>query len=510
MEKSPSSQQYTHFLQQLETQEKLEEKVRLCLEFMRLCLSQEKKPAFRDFWGAKQRCLELFKEKIASKVHSLFWNEYLELSKQMKSLQVILNEEATFAQEQIELGMKALEQELMDGQYVLVKHLSSDESQVLKKNGPLYRQLQGEVDRFHSFAQKLTGLRKEILGLHMRLGAKNRLLDRLNRLGDQVFPKRKEMIQQLSALFTEDVDQFVSKHFSLEQPPYFALKDEIKKLQDFAKQISIRSDTFKEVRNKLSHCWEQVKEKEQLHRQAKAAKNEQMQAHFTQIAAFIDSLQKACEEGSLSLAEVGQREQEVLRQMQELKLRKEDVQIFKKRLEDVKKHLVVKKELQTKQEKKAIDKLAKDKAEKTRLFFEHLDQELQLLDSQSEEMLGMRMALLYSQKNELSLTERGASLANTRLSLFADRMAELQWKRWNTEMPSDFVERAQSLLEESKTQRLQLKAALDKHRKAYGLSGLSLEESLDYTDLIEEEKQRLLQLEALIEEIEMKLWTLEE
>jgi len=504
------SERYTYFLNELEKLGKVEEKVRHCLDFMNFSLSQEKKPAYRDFWSAKQLCLTLFKEKITTRSRAVFWSEYLQLSKEMQNLKEILSEESNFAQEQIGLAIEAVEKELMDGEYVLKKDLSPEKSKTLQKNGKLYCELQAELDRFQSFATKIQSLRKEVLATQMRIRSKNQFLDRLSKLGDQVFPKRKEMIEGLSEMFSQDIDQFVSDHFSLDQPPYFALKEEIKKLQGFAKEISINTNTFTQMRTRLSGCWEKIREKEQLHRKAQSEKNEQFQANFEKIATLIEPLKQSCISEALSLEEAHKKEEEILSQMKELELRSGEVHALKKRLKEAKRPLEVKEQEKRQQRKEAEEKSLKEEEEKKSQLFEKLHQEMETLESDSEEVLEKKMTSLKAQTEALSFSKIQQALIDHQLALFSDAIAELKWKKWASEMPQDFVEISRSLLEERGLQRQKLKAALEKHRKAYGASGLALEESLGYTDLIDQEKERLTRLESLIEEIEIKLWNLEE
>jgi hypothetical protein len=94
--------------QTLSEQENPEEKLRLAIEFMKQSLAQEGTPRFKDFWDAKNICLPLFKEKLSQSIKEVFWAKYTELATEAKRLKEILEEQASFAMEQIELALKAL------------------------------------------------------------------------------------------------------------------------------------------------------------------------------------------------------------------------------------------------------------------------------------------------------------------------------------------------------------------------------------------------------------------
>ena len=66
------------------------------------------------------------------------------------------------------------------------------------------------------------------------------------------------------------------------------------------------------------------------------------------------------------------------------------------------------------------------------------------------------------------------------------------------------------LLDDRHKERRKLKEALEEYRKESGSSGKSFEESMRYQELIGEEKLRLDTIESMIEEIEDKLFDLEE
>lgn len=253
------TQDYSEFLTQVEEAQTTEEKLKNCLSFMREALSREKIPAFKDFWEAKSLCLTLFKEKLTARSRALLWKEYVELSDEIRKVKEILDEESQFAKEQIELAISSIEEELARGASPLDPEILP---QPLKEKGSFYLEAQGELNQLNPFAGRINALRKELMQMQMRIKTKNHLFDRLSQMGNQIFPKRKELIEALSAQYAQDVETFVQEKFSLDNPPYFPLKEAIKGLQSFSKQLSLNTKVFKQCREKLSTCWDQIKEKE--------------------------------------------------------------------------------------------------------------------------------------------------------------------------------------------------------------------------------------------------------
>ena len=83
-----------------------------------------------------------------------------------------------------------------------------EEAKVLKPNCRAYIEFQKELDFLGTLAGRLNSLRKELIHTPMRIRYKNRLFGELSKLGDAVFPRRKETIAVLSELFVQDIEAF--------------------------------------------------------------------------------------------------------------------------------------------------------------------------------------------------------------------------------------------------------------------------------------------------------------
>ena len=91
-----------------------EQKISQALEFMEKALSQPGSPHFKEFWEARKQCLDLFKENIPPSPRAFLWSKYCELSKEARRLKEILDEQTAFAVEQIDIAIKALEEEIQN------------------------------------------------------------------------------------------------------------------------------------------------------------------------------------------------------------------------------------------------------------------------------------------------------------------------------------------------------------------------------------------------------------
>lgn len=258
------SKSYSQFLTLLEQQDEIPGKLRVCLDFMKLSLSEEKTPVFHDFCQAKHLCLELFQNQIPQRVRASFWKEYLELSEEMEQLKEMFDEQASFSQKQLQLALQDLEKDLTSFEKKppqMGAIAFPNRCKTLAEKRSFYLTNQNHLNLLNAFATRIQSLRRELITTQMSMRQKNQLFQTLSRTGDRLFPKRKELIQTLSQTFQKDVEQFLSQ-IDLAHCVFFPLKEEIKSLQSFAKILTLNSATFRETRKKLSLLWHEIKKRE--------------------------------------------------------------------------------------------------------------------------------------------------------------------------------------------------------------------------------------------------------
>jgi len=515
LEKAPSkgcSEAYSAFLKQLEGLEKVEDKLKCSIDFMRSTLSKEKIPAFRDFWDAKKLCLSFFKENIPSRMRNLFWKDYVALSDEIRKIKEILDEKSSFAYEQIDLVIQALEKDLQefDTSIAAMHPLEvPKEAKYLKENQAAYQERQNTLTRLNILGAQIHALRKELVDTPMRMRKKNEQFDKLSKLGDQVFPRRKELMKSVAELFLADIDRFVEA-FCLDYPPFFALKEEIRAMQGFAKVLTLNSASFSRSRKLLSGCWDQIKEKESKYREKRSSEKNRFKENFDQIAPKIQALKEECAAYAISLEGANQKIDAILKEMRELELGKDEIKRLKKHLFETRKPLEEKQEQDRIKQKEAEALASKKQMEAQGALSDQMLEVLNQAKGLALTTLVEKWESLVKEEKALFVEGHGIDLLANRLSWIADHIQEKKWQALLDENPQDLIDSLNVILEERKKERLNLKEKTDVHRKIAGGSGLSFEQSLLYQELIEEEKTRLDSIELMIEEIEEKLFDLEE
>jgi hypothetical protein len=459
-EKKETSPALKEFEQQLARLQTPEEKVAFGLGFMRSSIGQEGSPRFREFWEARRWVLPCFREGINPAIRSKLWEEYVELTVEARRLKDILEEQSSFAVEQIELAIGGIEKELQNFQVLLEKapHFSfPSEAPSIHPKGEVYNQIQRELSLLNTMASRLSGLRKEVIKTDMRIRFKTKFFKRLSELGDQIFPKRKQKMDEISELFLRDVEGFVARHFQegrVVGAPYFALREEIKALQGIAKVFTLSSAVFNKTRLLLSQCWDQLKVLEKERKKVVQAKR----------AASL--------------------EQELLNdaaQKQEKAIEEEERQ-------------------------KILDKKAKVAALKEailRLIEEGPSMEISLLERQLEEWKASWKETSPSKFEQLSV-ERSLRQLKTMMT----EKKETALLNLNEDQ-KEALQSLQQVLEQRKQRRQEIKEQLEQHRKALSSSNLDFEKAMLLRELLEQEKEMLDKANQGIEEVEIKIEELE-
>lgn len=497
-----TTQEYTQFLTEIEKTSKQEEKVRLALDFMKGALSSDSTPNFRDFWDAKRLCLDLFKEKIPARLRTVFWAEYIELSEEIRKVKEILDENASFAKEQIELAISALKDdvEAFDERLEDLESIEVPQVEILEGKEEFYIEKQKELSLLNNFAGRANSLRKELIQTEMRIRNKNRLFEKLSKLGDGIFPRRKEAVKTISEGFLADIEKFV-----FDEKRAFAQKEEIKGLQSFAKTLALNAATFSQARERLSGFWDQIKQSEKEQHQKKAQEREKYRENFELFLPKIEDL-KECEK----LEEAEKKEAVILEEMRATPLGKEEVQDLKKKLRDAKAPLE-RKQLELLEKQREAEK--REKERKLQAQQNLLDQLGELLDhaeSLPADKLVEKWDALVKEEKALKTEGLEKERIVLRLETIADQIQEKKWQDLKEKNSEEVTHELHELLDERHKARRKCKETLESHRKVVGGSGLSLEQSLLYQEMIGDEKIRLDAIETIIEELEEKLFDMEE
>ncbi len=492
-----------------------EEKIAHGLTFMRNSISQEGSPRFREFWEGRRVILPFFKENLNPAIRSRLWNEYVELTVEARRLKEILEEQSAFAMEQIDLAIKALEQDVGRFEEMLASSgeiVFSDAAPTILEKGEVYNKIQRELNLLNTLASRLNSLRKEIIKTDMRIRFKTKFFKRLSDLGDQVFPKRKELIEAVSAEFEKDVDSFVSKYFKGDEvvgAPYFALREEIKALQSMAKLFTLNSGAFTRTRLRLSECWDKVKVLEKEHKKEVFEKKQASSQNRQGIQAKIDALKEKAV--SLPTAELNQEIEAISNEMRSVQLHRDDVRGLREELFKLRAPHLAAQEQKAKELEQAEKEKLRIKREKISALKEQIAQLLKQGEQMELDALSAQFQSLENDLDQLGLAKLERQQIERSLRPLKDLIVD---KKENSllnlsEDDKKTLENLRTVLQQRKERRQEIKSQLETYRKALGGSSLDFEKAMHYQELVEQEKERLDKANAAIEEVEQKIADLE-
>ena len=512
-EMSQPFQQFVLALAQLPTPE---EKIALGLQFMRSSISQEGSPRFREFWEARKQVLPSFRDNINPAIRSKLWSEYVELTVEARRLKEILEEQSSFAMEQIDLAIQALEKDVVNFEALLTTTGDIEfpsNCQTVQQKSATYNRIQRELNLLNTLASRLNGLRKEILKTEMRIRFKTKFFKRLSELGDHIFPKRKELIDAVSAEFEKDVDLFVSKHFRGDLSSWSSLLRSQRRDQSPSGDVE-NFDSKQRLLQQHSpqiqqFGWDVVKNLEKEHKKEVNQKRQVSAEKRQEIRSKIDELATRASEMTLQVldAEIDA----VLAEMRTIDLQREDVRSLREALQALRTpHLSA-------QEQKAREFEEAEK-ERIRLKREHI---VALKD---------RIASLVKEGSKLELEEFAAAYAEVKQQVEALEVSKIEKQQIERslrplkDLLADQKERSllhlsddqrqnlenlRTVLQQKKQRRQEIKEQMETYRRALGSSGLDFEKAMMYRELADQEKESFDKANAGIEEVEKKIAELE-
>jgi len=504
------------FIHRFETAPSSEEKLQEAIKYMRATLSQQGTPFFKGFWEARQRCIPLFKENLAAQSRADLWNEYRELCQESRRLKEILDEQSAFAAEQIEIAIKALENDIE----LFNDHLKKIALLVfpfpcatLEKKHEFYSSLQNELNLLNTHASRINALRKELIKTDMRIRIKNKFFRQLSAAGDHIFPKRKELIKNLSAAFLEDVDLFVTSQFSKDttHSPLFFLREEIKALQAIAKLLTLNTYCFTQTRTKLSECWDRVKELEKDRKKERIELRSEFKQNAELVAEKIVQFRSAIESEEVNCDNLNAKVDELYNFMHSLKLGREEKQELREQINTARQPLLEKikqNEEARLQKEHEIDRLKNERIKEVRTRVQHLLGQAE--NYTVDQIIHERDAIL----NEIQNTNlQKAEKLNLEKSLksLKDTISDKKEKALMN-LPEDDLESLEQLkvvLKQRKERRKEIKERLEEYRKISGSSSLDFEKAISYNEMIQAEKERLEKINHGLKEIEEKIEELE-
>lgn len=284
MESENNDLRFDNAIKVMQNTSEIEKKIRIALDFMREALSDETKARFRDFWRMKKECLDLFKLEIPHSSRGLFWGEYTTLLNEAHELQKIVEENTVFEVEQLMLAITDLEESLKP--YLQKKETLSSSIEKLREENLF----------LHTAKERLISLKKEILGIEMRVSLKSKLLDRLSFLGNFIFPRKKEVLKEMSQLFSDEVESFCALHFDFERKkitsrePLFRLRESIKNHQARLKTIEMTNDKYKKARGFLSQSWDIIDKQQKMDAEKRTKESEEESSNLQKYTSLMNEI----------------------------------------------------------------------------------------------------------------------------------------------------------------------------------------------------------------------------
>lgn len=505
-------QQLVQVLGELQKLPDAEARLQYAIDFMEASLAQSGSPNFKNFWEIRKHCLEYFKENIPPGSRASLWNKYSDLSKEARRLKEILDEQSAFAVEQIEIAITALETELqnIDTQVEKIHPLEFPHpSNTLKKQYPKYDLIQRQLNLLNTYASRVNMLRKELIKTDMRVRQKNKFFQRLSLTGDQIFPKRKDLIKEISTLFIKDVEDFIQRYFAnddLEESLY-VLREEIKALQSIAKILTLNTHSFTHTRTLLSNCWDKVKGLEKERKKVRAQQRVVFKENVDSIVQEIHALKQSLESGEINIQDGNAKHDEISNQMRRVELGRDEVKFLRSELSQVKK--IIQDKLKTEEQ------LRQDQErERNRQKQQKVDELKQSIDNLLANVEQYEYEQLTKEREEIN-----SALANTPMSKLEKQAIERQLRPLKdlitekkekallnlSDDDKQTLQQLKEILAQRKERRVEIKNQIEVYRKAHGNSGFDIEQAMLYNEQMHAEKERLEKINQGIQEVEQKI-----
>lgn len=487
------------FQKNLENTKSVDEKLKLCIEAMKGSLSSSSSPNFKLFWDVRSKCMDYFKNpEVTHALKGQLWNEYIELTQQARSLKKILDEQSSFEVEQISKAIEALEENVD----YLLEHRNFEPLKLSSKPKSLsevIRELafeQALVEQLNTRITQLEALRNELQKVEIRLGVRNKLYKHLSKIGDKLFPKKKELTKSISTAYIDSIQAFIKDHpLNTSRKPSLAfLREEIKLFQMLSKELSLSTQAFKKSRDLLSKFWDSIKEEGQKLKENREKKKGLYQENLKKILEKAQSFAESFKSNSLSEGDAKRLFKELTSLFKDLELGPDELKVARAEVNGVKGLMVSKEERQEQEKRDRISNELRHREEKQ----EELKTQIEAFRSQIEKNFD---EALFGSWHELNVALKNSAILESELVLIEhyhqisfDALLQRQAKEANSD---DFLS---SLQEWKQAIALQY----EQWKKHCGSSGLDFEKAIAYNEELDIAKKRLKWIEKEIKSFEGK------
>lgn len=468
-----------------------DQRIQHVIQYMEQTLSQADTPQFKQFWHARTLCLEIMKQEISPIVRTMTWEKFTELTDQARRLKEHFEEESSFAEEQFRLAITAVESDLEKMAESGDVHIAFKFEVIphsLKHHAHQYKVLQKDIALLNAFAERIHSLRRDLTQTNMRVSKKNQLFKQLSLCGDKVFPIRKELIEKLSDFFIADVEKFIKSTPQDVKSPLHQMRDEIKVLQSFAKELTLNQAAFKKSRHLLGDSWNTIKGLQQARRLEQDKKIEHSKQLSAELLKKIQELTEGYKQGTLTLAQAETEEHALFDAMKNREIGKPELHLLREASKEI--HDLI-------HQAKALENSKREEIEK-----EHARKKQEQMDALKANLSSLEISKEAIEQTEKEISRLGLSDNKEISSLFAEKKEALFEKLENEIKDSTELK---GVLEQRVQQKNAIKNEIDRLRKLKGASGLDFQQQMENHELMQELKTKFDKIEVRIKSLEKKL-----
>ncbi len=499
-------------LDELLLEANLELRLQKGIDLMEKSLSHAKTPQFKVFWDTRKLCMPLFKEAVVNpNLRGILWDRCTDLTKEARRLKEMLDEQTAFAVEQIEMAIAALDADIEAVADYIAKNADfsfEPQAKTLESRYAFYLPLQQELDLLNNYATRINGLRKELIRTEMRVRQKNKFFQRLSLAGDRVFPRRKELIKQVSHNFIQDIEAFVQKYFSAPLQGALAfVRDEIKSLQATAKTLTLNTHSFTKTRTLLSESWEKVKNEERERRKERLKQKGVHRQNASQLQEQINAFTQSFETGELTLENAKKQLDELADTMRKTDVGYDELPALKELLKNTRSLVNEKIREEEETRKQQADERERSRLQKIIELRERVQTLLREADTlDAEQLLAQRDELL-ELVIEKTVTKAERVELERQLKSLNDLIADKKERALLTLSDDDRqnLDHLRTVLRERMARRDEIKEQLERIRKAGGNAGFDIEQAMAFSQQQHQERERLDRINDGIREIQQKI-----
>ena len=503
-----ASHEYAAFFQKITEADNPVEKIEKTLVFMKECLKEDGSFNRQSFWKAKLLCIELFKETIDKLKRYAFWKEFIELIHQGRVAEKLLSQNTQFLHEQILKAIELLEKESKQEPKQISKDLVEKCIPYLKSELIGLEKNQAFYEFYHTLVLRYRDLKNELVASQMHYREKKQLFERLDPIALSLFASRKEYITRISGTFEKVALNFCNVAFDGTKTlaPIYVLKEQVKLLQNLAKELGLNSTAFKATRLKLSELWGKLKDFEKERKKESVEKRRYSKQNLNVVEQKIEELKKIAQAKHYDLEALEREENNIIRYARTLDMEREDRVSFKEKLQELKRpfieiqsHQIEKQKLEEQKQTQSLQKVFLDlEKDAEELIVQNGDLSFDALDMRLREF-NQKMSkahLDFSQKQTLDkkLITLKAVYHEKKEKAILEQIKE-----------GETPETLRALKVHLEDKRSSFKKDYENLKKELKNCGLDVEKSVQIQETIQGTKESLEKVNAQLQETDLKL-----